>query len=144
MFNTIMFKKKSPANTLQKYYNSGMKNAKDLIKLKVASRATVYRFLKKVRQGIHGKRRNKPGPKGKLNTNDQRCICQLANKHPYWPTYKVANMAFKKGTPRVSKCTVWRLLKKRGFKNLLPRKVPFLTPAMKEKRLQWFLKNRSR
>ena len=36
------------------------------------------------------------------------------------------------------------IIKKRGFKNLLPRKVPFLTPAMKEKRLQWCLKNRSR
>ena len=103
-----------------------MKNAKDLIQLKVASRATVYRFLKKVRQGIHGKRRNKPGPKGKRNANDQLRICQLANKHPYWPIYKVANMAFKKGTPRVSKCTVWRLLKNVASKIYCQEKCHFL------------------
>ena len=99
-----------------------MKNAKDLIKLKAASRATVYRFLKKVRQGMRGKRRNKLGPKGKLNTNDQRRICQLANKHPYWPTYKIANMAFRKGTPRVSKYTVWRLFKRTWLRKSIAKK----------------------
>jgi transposase len=127
----------SNRNCLKNLYDLGFTEAKKLVEITNIHQRTIYRILNRIKAGNDMKRRPGGGRPSKLGVDDIRRITQLARRHPQWSSNQIAGDAFKRGSPKVSGVTVWRLLMSRKYFKFTPKKVPFLNAKMMSNRVEW-------
>ncbi len=126
----------SNRNCLLNLYGLGFTKAKQLKEITNIPQRTVYWVLNRVKSGDDMKRRPGDRRPSKLQVDDSRRITQLARHHPQWSSNQIAEEAFKRGNPKVSGVTVWRLLRSRKYFKLISNKVPFLNAKMMVNRVK--------
>jgi transposase len=124
---------------VQNLYESGIKNPKVISKSVDLSIRQVYRIIERIECGEGVNPRPIRGRPRKLKTNDQKRISNLADSHPKYSTARIAKIARDRGSPAVHLTTVWRHLRRRGYIKLVPKPIPIMTAAHRQKRLQWCL-----
>lgn len=129
--------------TLLDLWNQGNTDPNFLIKGTGLSQATVYRTIKKIKEEKSVERKEGSGRKTLLEVNDKRRLTQLAHHNPYSSSAQLSSLIQQRGSPKVSRWTIWRELRKSGILKWTPKTVPLLTPKHKEKRLNWCLLNRN-
>ena len=96
--------------------------------------------IKKFDEG-KGPERKKTYGRSKLNSNDKRCLSQLALIHPKWSSLQLANELLKRRDVKLHRVSVWRVLNKAGICKWKPSKSPDLTESHKQQRLNWCHEN---
>jgi transposase len=114
-----------------------------LIKLTKISKSTVYDILNRIKSDQSMARKPQSGPRKKLAANDRRRVTGLVLTHRKYSGQKIANEAHEKGSPKVSASTIQRFLKSIGWWKLTPSRRPYLTKAMKLKRVEWCRNHRN-
>lgn len=127
--------------TLHYHYNRGVKSGIALHRLTGIPLSTIYDNLKKLKRGMEPDRRPKRVTHAKLVGNDLRRLTKLALLHPRWSSKDLATEMAKRGSPSVSPSTIYRNLLRAKVYKLRPSKVPPLTAAHKQKRLEWCRRN---
>ena len=127
---------------LKHLWEAGIKSVQKLVKITGLSRSTIYKNIKKLKQGDDLKRAPGSGRKCILKGNDRRRVSQIAVKNSLFSSAQIAEKAAVKGSPEVSRWTVWRTLRNLGYLKWLPRKVPNLSNKNKRDRVAWCLEHR--
>ena len=100
--------------------------------------STVRRNLKKIQDT--GDVKHKGGIK-KITTNESRTVGQYIRRQPSISARSIADKLKDIGVD-VSRSTVTRHLASLGYRNALPLCTPMLTPAHKQKRVEWAQKHK--
>ena len=132
-----MSSKLTAGQHLQEFFNAGFKQSKQLSELTKIPLRTVQRILKKIKSGESTERKAGSGCPQKLDVNNRQRVSQLAIKHEKWSCARIASKLLKAGGPKVSRWTVERILKEKGYMKLIPKIVPPLTEDQKRKRVDW-------
>lgn len=136
MFHGKEFEKKR--FVLQEVYHRGETDIGNLMRLSGMPKSTLYRNLGKLEAGNSLERAPGSGRPRKIQIpRHKQILNQLALQHPAWPANRLAMEAHQRGVPLVSPDTVLRSLKSSGILKLVPKKVPKLTPAQKEARVDF-------
>jgi transposase len=88
---------------LKHLWEAGIKSAQKLIKMTGLGRSTIYKNIKKLKEGDDLKRTLGSGRKHILKGNDRRRFSQIAVKNPLFSSGQVAERAEVKGSPKVSR-----------------------------------------
>ncbi len=88
-------------------WEAGIKSVQKLVKMTGLSRSTIYKNIKKLKEGDNPKRTPGSGRKRILKGNDRRWVSQIAVKNPLFSSGQVAERAAVKMSPEVSRWTVW-------------------------------------
>src|SRR5579863_4747970 len=100
---------------VQNLYDQGHRDVKSLIKLTNYSRATIFRKLKKLRQGVPLKRKTGSGKVPSLNSTDRRRLIQFARRNE---TDSCSDLRLKmgaKGSPDIVRRTINKYLNQAGY-----------------------------
>lgn len=101
------------------------------------SERSVFRIKSKLQNREDIKRKSGSGRKSKLGPIDNRRIGRIVNANPRLSNIRIAHRISQLGSPRVSRETIGRRLKKLGLTRFKPLRVPFLTATHKAKRLEF-------
>jgi transposase len=122
---------------LQELFNNRLSDAKTLSQMSGVPIRTVFRDLKKMRQGVSLKRKVGSGRPEILKSNDKRRLIQCAIKGDLQSSDDLRIKLSNAGSPQVSSRTVRRYLNKAGYKSMEPKFRPLLTSIHKDKRVKW-------
>ena len=100
------------------------------------SRATVFKNMKKIREG-KGPKRKRHQRGLKRDSNVRRSLTQLALCHPKWLAKDLVRKAKERWGITVVDKTIRSTLFRSGIKKWKPAKEPLLTEARKQRRLSW-------
>ena len=132
--------KKSQCEAILFLWNEGVRTAKEIQARTNISLSTIYDNIEKLKKTgtvDHAKGNGRPK---KITETARRAIGQYVRKDSSIPTRTMAVKLATKGI-EVSHSTVSRHLASTGYLNSLPRKVPMLTDAHKQARVEWARKH---
>jgi transposase len=127
---------------LQLLIECGVTDNRKLTKITGAGLTTVKRVKALLKSGHGVQRKPGSGRKEKLQTRDKQRVAALAKERPKWSRLQLAEEAAKRGSPRVSRWTIGRYLKKANWVKVVPTAKPMLTVKQKATRLAWCLENK--
>ena len=128
---------------LKNLYDAGIQSPCELHTRTRIPLSTINDNLAKFRRDLGPERKCGSGASPKLKAVDKRRIAAIANKNRKLSAKRIAIKAQEGGTPKVHERTIQRYLKSIGWKKQVPLKRPYLTAAMKRKRLKWCLDHRN-
>ena len=128
---------------LKNLYDAGIQSHRELHTRTRTPLSTINDNLAKFRRGLGPERKCGSGALPKLKTVDKQRVAAIANKNRKLSAKRIAIKAQDGGSPRVHERTIQRYLKSIGWKKQIPLKHPYLTVAMKRKRLKWYLNHRN-
>lgn len=122
--------------------NAGISDIATLQSSSGLSRASVYRGISAIRNGLSAQDKERSGRPPKLTSDDRRCITQIANNNTTISTNEIASIVRETRNLVVSSRTIQRSLKKSGLQKTKRKIKPMLTNQHKEKRVQFCLEKR--
>ena len=117
-------------------YNAGITSAQQLTEQTGCSRATVFRVIKRIRDGESLERKEGSGRQESLAETDRRRLGQLLRWHPRISVTQLADILAANRTPE-SKITVRRELVAMGYVYCRRPRGPMTSARHKENRVQW-------
>jgi transposase len=134
-------KKETQQKAILHFWEQGIRNAAEIhSKTKIPLR-TIYNNLKKLKESGDVKRKSGSGRTKKITPRASRSIGQLIRRQPTISSKTIASK-LKDIDIDISRSTVSRHLVSLGYKNALPLSTPMLTPAHKQKRIEWAQKHK--
>jgi len=101
------------------------------------SLATVERYISKWRKGVPVDEVRDVGRPSQLTDSVRRSIVTQLNRDEFSTSGDIAHAIVNDGAGEVANRTVRSYLSRLSYQNSLPRVVPFITDAQKERRVQW-------
>ena len=121
-FKISKLEMKTTQLTLQELWNKGHRTASSLMELTGYPRATMFRTLKKLREGVSLEIKKGSGRKPLLDANDRRRLLQLARHNDTSSSSDLAAEMVKRGSPAVSSRSIRRYLNEAGYFSMVQKK----------------------
>lgn len=118
-------------------YRRGVRNVRKLTELTDLRKSAVYDVLKRIRNGIGMEHRPVSGRPCKIHGNDLNALVNLGRQNPRLGFRKIASRFTNQRGLQVCPETVRNSLKKQGYVSRKPKKVPAMTPAQMQRRLDF-------
>jgi len=134
-------KQETQRQAILHFWRQGIRNAIEIQSLIKIPISTIRRNLKKIQDTGDIKHKGGNGCIKKITTNASRAIGQYIRRQPSISAGTVADKLKDIGVD-VSRSTVSRHLVNLGYRNALPLCTPMLTPAHKQKRVEWAQKHK--
>jgi len=138
---TSSSKQETQRQTILHFWRQGIRNAIEIQSLTKIPISTICRNLKKIQDTGDIKHKGGNGRIKKITTNASRAIGQYIRRQPSISARSVADKLKDIGVD-VSRSTVSRHLVNLGYRNALPLCTPMLTPAHKQKQVEWAQKHK--
>ena len=134
-------KQETQRQAILHFWRQGIRNAIEIQSLTKIPISTICRNLKKIQDTGDIKHKGGNGRIKKITTNASRAIGQYIRRQPSISAGSVADKLKDIGVD-VSRSTVSRHLVNLGYQNALPLCTPMLTPAHKQKQVEWAQKHK--
>ena len=134
-------KQETQRQTILQFWKQGVHDAAKIHSLTKIPLNTIYRNLKKIEDTGDITRKSGSGRIKKITPKTSRTIGQYIRRQPTLPAGSIAKKLKDIGVD-VSRSTVSRHLSDLGYRNALPLNTPMLTPAHKQKRVEWAQKHK--
>lgn len=119
------------------YWNNGVRSAREISRICNIPVSTVHYNLQKLADfGCLSHRRNN-GRRTLISASTSQTIGQMIRWNKEITAASIASRLTEEKGVHVSRPTVHRHLRRNGYKSVLPRTKPMLTPQQRERRLQW-------
>jgi transposase len=130
-------------NLIKLLYDHGIKDVDLLAQVSNGSKRTVQRVIKAINSNQTIERKPGGGRPPKLSKKHCDILSKLVKRNPRYSAARLGELAVDKGVPKVSRVTIWRHLKKMGYKIFTPQRIPMLTKRHKKSRLDWCEANKN-